>query len=181
LGPRPISFMVRLGVGTVGQSFRISRPLRARGYPGIVRREGRVCPLWVVLLISEGRMAHRLCTRRAFVAWYDRVIDGKCRRTHRSYQQRRGGKHGYYPLYSTQYTLLTSFPSRGVYARWGGYGSMRERPGHPEGCPGPVLGRHGSCPLANFLERRKTEVQLRSSSVPRTPANGPPSAGVDDH
>src|SRR5215210_9389798 len=127
LGPRPTSFVERLGVGTVGEGFRVGHPLRARGGPRIVRREGRVRSLWVVLLISEGGMAHRLCTRRAFVAWYERVIYGECRRSHRSYQQRRGGKHCCYPLYCTQYTLLTpSFHSRGVYARWGGYGSMRE-------------------------------------------------------
>ena len=35
--PRPTSFAVRLGVGTVGESFRVSRPVRTSGYSRIVR------------------------------------------------------------------------------------------------------------------------------------------------
>jgi hypothetical protein len=112
------SFAGQLGVRAVGEGFRISRPLRTGGYPWIVRREGWVRPLW--LLVDKGGMAHCLCARRAFVARYERVIDGKRRRTHCPYQQRRGGKHGRYPLYSTQHTLLTTlFPLHRVFTHAG--------------------------------------------------------------
>src|SRR5215217_3171828 len=44
---------------------------------------------------------------------YHGIVDGKRRRTHYPYHQRRRGKHGHHPLYSTQHTLLAlSFPYR---------------------------------------------------------------------
>jgi hypothetical protein len=144
----------------------------AGGYPRIVRREGRICRRLWGLVVSTCGMAHSLrVIRSAVVARHYGIVDGKRRRTHRSYQQRRGGKHGHYPLYSTQHTLLTlSFPLQRSLRTLGGYGSMRKA-GAPEGYPGPVLGRYGSCPLANFLELRLAAVQLRRTPLPRRSVN----------
>ena len=116
----PLTPYALLGVWAVGEGCRIRCPFRSGGYSRIVRREGWVRPLWIVLLIEEGRMSYRLCTSRAFVAGDERVIDGKSRRAHRSHQQRRGGEHGHCSLYSTQHTLLALYlPSDSAYAPQG--------------------------------------------------------------
>jgi hypothetical protein len=156
---------------SVAEGLRMLTSLCTVGFPRIVQREGRICRRLWGLVVSTCGMAHCLrVIRSAVVARHYGIVDGKRRRTHRSYQQRRGGKHGHYPLYSTQHTLLTlSFPLQRSLRTLGGYGSMRKA-GAPEGYPGPVLGRYGSCPLANFLELRVCE--LRRTPFPRDSLDG---------
>ena len=99
---------------SVAEGLRMLTSLCTGGYPRIVRREGRICRCFWGLVVSNCGMAHRLrVIWSAVVARHYGIVDGKRRRTHCTYQQRRGGKHGHYSLYSTQHTLLTlSFPSR---------------------------------------------------------------------
>ena len=117
--------------------------LCAGRYPRIVSREGRICRRFWGLVVSTCGMAHCLrVIRSAVVTRHDGIVDGKRRRTHCPYQQRRGGKHGHYSLYPTQHTLLTLFfPSR-VFTH-AGAGMVRcEKAGTPRRIPLPdVLGR----------------------------------------
>jgi hypothetical protein len=114
------------------------------GYPRIVRREGRICRRLWSLVVSTCGMAHRLgVIRSAVVARHYGIVDGKRRRTHCPYQQRRGGKRHHYSLYSTQHTLLTlSLPSS-VFTH-AGAGLVRcEKAGTPRRIPRPALSSHG--------------------------------------
>ena len=99
---------------SVAEGLRMLTSLCTGGFPRIVPREGRICRCFWGLVVSTCGMAHRLrVIRSAVVARHYGIVDGKGRRTQCPYQQRRGGKHGHYSLYSTQHALLTlSFPSR---------------------------------------------------------------------
>src|SRR5215208_6868947 len=93
---------------SVAEGLRMLTSLCTGRYPRIVRREGRICRRFRCLVVRTCGMAHCLrVVRSAVVTRHYGVVDGKRRRTHCPYQQRRGSKHGHYSLYSTQRTLLT--------------------------------------------------------------------------
>ena len=113
-------------------------------YPRIVRREGRICRRFRCLVVRTCGMAHCLrVVRSAVVTRHYGVVDGKRRRTHCPYQQRRGSKHGHYSLYSTQHPPYALFSSR-VFTH-AGAGMVRcEKAGTPRRIPRPLSSLYGA-------------------------------------
>jgi hypothetical protein len=91
LGPRPIALLAYdYPFGQWSVACELADPLAPVELPRVIRREGRVRPLRIIRLVSEGGMPYRLCARRALVARHERIVDGKSRRSHRLEQQCRG-------------------------------------------------------------------------------------------